>query len=110
MRQRLADRRLNETFTVEAFALRFTISISQFPDGQLAEVFATNHRAESAAGIMASDAAIAASLALQFGCPVETLRKALSRDSHGRATSPLAACRNSGFDFCECSQRRRGSW
>jgi len=31
-------------------------------------------------------AAIAASLALQFGCPAETLRKALSRDARGRAT------------------------
>jgi hypothetical protein len=40
-------------------------------------------------GIMASDAAIAASLALQFGCPVEVLRKALSRDARGNASSPI---------------------
>jgi hypothetical protein len=26
---------------------------------------------------------------LQYGCPVETLRKALARDSHGRASGPL---------------------
>ena len=41
------------------------------------------------AGIMASDAAIAASLALQFGCPMETLRKALCRDTRGNTTGPL---------------------
>jgi hypothetical protein len=38
---------------------------------------------------MASDAAIAASLALQYGCPAEVLRGALSRDSDGVASSPL---------------------
>jgi hypothetical protein len=38
---------------------------------------------------MACDAAIAASLALQYGCPVETLRKALCRDVRGNATGPL---------------------
>jgi len=41
------------------------------------------------AGIMASDAAIAASLALQFGCPADVLRRALSRDARGNATGPL---------------------
>jgi ribonucleoside-diphosphate reductase alpha chain len=38
---------------------------------------------------MASDCAIAASLALQFGCPAEVLARALSRDSRGNATGPL---------------------
>jgi ribonucleoside-diphosphate reductase alpha chain len=40
---------------------------------------------------MASDSAIAASLALQYGCPPETLRKALSRDARGNPSGPLAA-------------------
>jgi hypothetical protein len=43
------------------------------------------------ASILASDAAIAASLALQFGCPADVLRKALMRDPQGRASGPLAA-------------------
>jgi hypothetical protein len=38
---------------------------------------------------MASDSAIAASLALQYGCPADVLRKALSRDTRGRANGPL---------------------
>jgi hypothetical protein len=90
-RERLPNRRANESFIVESFALKFTITIGRFSDGRLAEIFATNHRAQSAAGILASDAAIAASLALQFGCPVDVLRKALSRDSQGRASSPVGA-------------------
>ena len=89
MRDRLPDRRASTTFEVDALGLRFTVSVSRYSDGQPAEIFVTNHRAGSAAGILASDAAISASLALQFGCPVEVLRKALSRDSAGRATSPL---------------------
>jgi hypothetical protein len=54
--------------------------------GSLGEIFL---QADSTAGIMASDAAIAASLALQFGLPAETLRKALCRDANGNATGPL---------------------
>jgi len=90
-RKRLPDRRPSITFDVEAFHLRFTVTASAFDDGGVGEVFLQNHKAESAAGIMASDSAIAASLALQYGCPPETLRKALSRDARGNATGPLAA-------------------
>jgi hypothetical protein len=32
-----------------------------------------------------------ASIALQYGADVETIRKGLSRDSRGRATSPVGA-------------------
>jgi hypothetical protein len=39
--------------------------------------------------VNARDSAVAASLALQFGCPLETLRRALLRDAHGVASSPL---------------------
>lgn len=88
-RQRLPDRRGSITFEVEAFGLRFTVSASHFDKGGLAEVFIQNHKADSSAGIMASDSAIAASLALQYGCPAEILCRALSRDPRGKATSPL---------------------
>jgi hypothetical protein len=88
-RRRIPHRRPSEIFTVEAMGLRFTISVSRYSDGRPAEIFGTNHRADSGAGIMASDVAIATSLALQYGCPIEVLRKALSRNSHGRASSPL---------------------
>ena len=88
-RQRLPNRRGSITFDVEAFGLTFTVTASRFSDQHLAEVFIRNHKCDSAAGIMASDCAIAASLALQFGCPAEVLARALSRDSRGNATGPL---------------------
>jgi hypothetical protein len=90
-RRRLPDRRASITFDVEAFHLRFTVTASSFDDGTPGELFIQNHKAESSGGIMASDSAIAASLALQYGCPPETLRKALSRDARGNASGPLAA-------------------
>jgi len=49
----------------------------------------TNHKAGSMAGILASDAAVLASIALQHGASLETLRRALMRDSQGRAIGPL---------------------
>jgi ribonucleoside-diphosphate reductase alpha chain len=91
VRQRLPDRRGSETFTLECGGLAYVATVSFFDDGRLGEVFLTNHKAGSSAGIMASDAAIAASLALQYGCPLDVIRKALSRDSRGRATGPLGA-------------------
>lgn len=88
-RARLPNRRASLTFDVEACGLRFTVTVSRFPDGGLGEVFIQNHKAESAAGIIASDSAIAASLALQYGCPADVLRKALARDPRGHASGPL---------------------
>jgi hypothetical protein len=75
-RRRLRNRRGSTTFAIESQALAFTVTVSAFDSGELAEIFITNHRANSGAGIMASDCAIAASLALQFGCPADVLRKA----------------------------------
>ncbi len=88
-RRRLPDRRGSMTFTLQAGGLSFTATVSQFDDGEPGEIFLQDHKADSTAGIMASDAAIAASLALQFGCPVQTLRRALCRDARGNASGPL---------------------
>ena len=90
-RRRLPNRRASITFELEALGLTFTVTASRFNDGSIAETFIQNHKTNSAAGVLASDCAIAASLALQFGCPVEVLRRALSRDAQGRATGPLGA-------------------
>jgi hypothetical protein len=90
-RQRLPDRRSSETFAVESGGLAYVATVSRFPDGRVAEIFLTNHKAGSTAGIMASDAAVVASIALQHGVPLDTIRRALMRDSQGRPSGPLAA-------------------
>jgi hypothetical protein len=98
-RHRLSARHFSTNLQVEALGLRFTAPTSNYPDGRLGEIFLQNHKADSAAGIMASDAAIAASLALQYGCPVEVLRKALCRDARGKASGPLGAALDILADF-----------
>ena len=90
-RTRLANRRPSETFSVECAGLTYLATVSQFPDGRLGEIFITSHKVGSAADTAARDAAIACSIALQFGADVEIIRKALCRDSAGNANGPLAA-------------------
>jgi hypothetical protein len=89
-RQRLPDRRASISLTFELSGLTFTATFSRFPGSScVAEIFLRNHRVGSSADIAANDAAIAASLALQFGCDLETLQQALGRDSQGHAAGPL---------------------
>jgi hypothetical protein len=52
---------------------------------------ADDGKIDSHADVMARDAAVAASLALQGGTPLETLRRALLRDRRGVASGPLGA-------------------
>jgi hypothetical protein len=88
-RQRLPNRRLAETFELTVGGLHYTCTVGRFPDGSVGEVFLSNTKPSSQSDVNARDAAVAASLAFQFGCPLETLRRALLRDSQGKASSPL---------------------
>jgi hypothetical protein len=88
-RRRLANRRTAETFTIEVAGLRYTCTVGRFPDGAIGEIFLSNTKPSSQSDVNARDAAVAASLAFQFGCPLETLRHALLRDPRGNASSPL---------------------
>jgi hypothetical protein len=90
-RERLANRRASETFELTVAGLRYTATVSRFPDGRIGELFLSNHKSNSAADTNARDSAIVFSIALQFGADLESIRKALCRDSHGRPSGPLAA-------------------
>jgi hypothetical protein len=90
-RRRLTDRRICETFEIEVGGLRYSATVGRYADGAIGEIFLQNHKPGSQSDSNARDAAVAASLALQFGCPLETLQRALLRDSHGRPSTPLGA-------------------
>ena len=90
-RERLRNRRRSESFTLELHGLHYLASFSRFGDGRVAEVFLQNHKPGSQSDSNARDAAVAASLALQFGCPLDVLRRAVLRDAHGNASTPLGA-------------------
>jgi ribonucleoside-diphosphate reductase alpha chain len=88
-RRRLPNRRSSTTFAFEVSGLRYTATASYFEDGQLAEIFLGNHKSGSMADNNARDAAPCCSIALQYGAPADVIRRALMRDSQGKATGPL---------------------
>jgi hypothetical protein len=89
-RRRLPNRRWSESFDIESQGLWFTATVSRFDDGGVAEIFLQNHKAGSMAGINAQDAAVVCSIALQYGVPLEIIRRALMRNANGQASGPLA--------------------
>ena len=88
-RNRLPDRRPAESFELEVEGIRYTATVGRFSDGTIGELFLNNHRSNSAADTTARDSAIVLSIALQHGADAEAIRRALSRDSQGRASGPL---------------------
>jgi hypothetical protein len=89
VRERLPARRSAETWDVEAIGLHFRATVGRYADGGVGEIFLSNTRVNSSAGILASDCAVVASIALQYAVPLEVLRHALMRDSRGRPSGPL---------------------
>ena len=89
-RRRLPNRRASETFELEVGGLKYTATMSRFADGSIAELFLNNHKSNSSADVNARDAAIVFSIAVQCGADPEVIRRALLRDSQGRASGPLA--------------------
>jgi hypothetical protein len=90
-RSRLPDRRRAETFELEVAGLRYTCTVGRYADGSIGEIFLSNHKSNSAADTNARDAAIVFSFAVQHGADPEAIRRALCRDSQGRASGPLGA-------------------
>jgi hypothetical protein len=90
-RECLPNRRASTTFGFECGPHCYFATISHFPTGELAEIFLGSSRAGSDIDAAAKDSAVVASIALQFGVPVNVIRKALLRDSEGIASSPLGA-------------------
>jgi hypothetical protein len=88
-RQRLPNRRAAETLAFERDNLNYQMTVGHYPDGRVGEIFLNAEHANSLLDVLAHDAAIIASLALQFGCPLDTLRHALKRDGQGIAASPI---------------------
>ena len=86
----MPDRRGHELLDFEHGGIRYTAGIGRFEDGSLAEVFLSTHKHGTAVDVNARDAAVAASLLLQYGCPADTLSRALTRNGDGSASGPLA--------------------
>src|ERR1700746_2133046 len=91
-RGRLPNRRASTSFNLKSGPQGYLAPVSIFPGTHhLAEIFLGNGRAGSDIDAAAKDSAVVCSIALQFGVPVEVIRKALLRDSQGRPSGPLGA-------------------
>jgi len=88
-RDRLPDRRPAISTTFQRDGARFELTAGFYCDGRPGEIFLNADRANSLLDFLMSDAAILASLALQYGAPLDELRHALKRDSRGAAASPI---------------------
>src|SRR5512132_740729 len=90
-RRRLQNRRSSESFDFTAQGMRFTATVGRFPNGRIGELFLNNHKAGNQSDTNARDAAIILSFALQHGARLDEIRKALCRDSNGKALGPVGA-------------------
>jgi hypothetical protein len=72
-RQRLPNRRPHELLDFEHGGIRYTAGVGRFEDGRPAEIFLNTAKHGTAVDTNARNAAVAASLLLQHGCPLRNL-------------------------------------
>jgi hypothetical protein len=89
VRRTLPHRRELRTFEFYIDGARYVASAGFFETGGLAEIFLRAGKTGSQLEITAHDAAVVISLALQFGTPLNAIRKALMRLPDGAAAGPL---------------------
>jgi ribonucleoside-diphosphate reductase alpha chain len=89
-RERLPNRRPAETIAFERDGSQYQMTVGFYPDDGLAgEIFLNHDRGDSLLDFLMSDAAILASLALQYGAPLDEIRHAIKRNIRGEAASPI---------------------
>ena len=88
-REPLPNRREHELVDFEHGGFKYIGGIGRFADGRLAEVFLNVAKTGTAIENHARDAAVTASLALQYGTPVDMIRHALTRNGDGSASGAL---------------------
>lgn len=94
VREKLPDRRDGESIKFDVQRRdgprqTYHATVGRYPDGRVGEVFLAAGKIGSDAEVLMRDSAIALSFALQYGCPLEEIRAALTRDEGGRAEGPL---------------------
>ena len=88
-RKKLSNRRPGDTLTFVVGSLKYHATISWFEDGSLSEVFLTAGKPGTEVHILTRDLGLMVSLLLQFGCPEEHIRGAVTRSPDGSADGPL---------------------
>ncbi|MCA1467234.1 hypothetical protein I6F09_04945 [Bradyrhizobium sp. IC3195] len=91
IRERLPNCRPNETQEFDRDGIHITMTVGFKPDGEIGEVFLNADRLDSMLDVLMSDAAIIASLALQYGVSLRQIAHSIKRDKFGIASSPIGA-------------------
>lgn len=94
-RHEMPQRRMLETRLFTFFdGIReyfFSLGIGRRPDLSVGEVFMNIGKDGAILGAMSHDSAVLASLAMQYGCPLDAIRAALLRNPNGTAAGPIGA-------------------
>lgn len=88
-RQHLATRRHHEAFDFRHWGRKFIAGIGRDDRGQIREVWINTGKSGEQMETLARDSAVLISIALQYGVPMEDLRKAIMRDADGNASGPI---------------------
>lgn len=89
MRIPIQTRRQSEIISFYHDGISFIGQVSYGPNWRPLEVFLDGGKSGTAVQNVARDSAVAVSLALQYGTPLETLRLAMTRSDDGSAAGPL---------------------
>ncbi len=103
MRRKLPNRRSRTPISFTLDGHKFHAGGGHYPSGELGEIFLAAGKSGTLLQAICSDAAIAASVALQYGAPIEVLRDAFLRNDQDKPASPLGAavdllCQKLGTD------------
>jgi ribonucleoside-diphosphate reductase alpha chain len=88
-RRGLRNRCDQKLVEVKHGGILYTAGAGRFEDGRLAEIFLTTAKHGRTVDVSARDGAGAASMLLRHPCPLDTLRRALTRNSDAAASGPL---------------------
>jgi hypothetical protein len=90
MRQKLPNRRPHEVVQFVHAGISYRAGIGRFEDGRPAEAFLqASVKSGTAVETNARDGAVLLSLLLQHQCPIETIRRALTREDDQAAAGPI---------------------
>lgn len=96
-RETLPNRRNSVSFTLEFQGERYDVTIGNYPDRRVGEVFINRILSKTSAKVgtlldgVCRDSAILMSIALQHGVDLSTLRHAITRDEDGEPSTIVGA-------------------
>lgn len=88
-RERLPERRESDSFTFIFEGVLIKAQFSRYGDARLGELFIDAGKLGSSANVAYKEASTILSVALQFGTPLEVLRKALPELADGSPAGPI---------------------